>query len=144
MNPKEFLDKLDDSRIIAAIATAEQNSSGELRVYVSHKKRHNALEAAQARFQALGMHKTRDRNAVLIYIVPHTHQFAIWGDIAVNEKCGESFWKEVAANMTRLLKQGLLTEAIEQSVKEIGAILARHFPRRPDDSNELPDAVIRD
>src|SRR5207244_5396768 len=107
MKPKHFIEKLDDSRIVAAIAAAEQKSSGEIRVYVSHKKRHNALEAAKARFRVLEMHKTKDRNAVLIYLVPHTQQFALWGDIAVHEKCGEDFWKEVAAAMSPMIKQGL-------------------------------------
>jgi len=144
MKPKHFIDQLDDSRIVAAIGAAEQNTSAEIRVYVSHRKRHDALEAAKARFQALGMHKTRDRSAVLIYLVPHTHQLALWGDTAVHEKCGEDFWKDVVAGMTRQLKEGHLTEAIEHAVKEIGAILAKHFPRRPDDTNELPNAVVRE
>jgi uncharacterized membrane protein len=144
MKPKHFIDQLDDARIVAAIAAAEQNTSGEIRVYVSHKQPHDTLAAARARFLALGMHRTRDRNAVLIYLVPRAQHFALWGDAALHEKCGESFWTDLTAAMTPLFKQGDLTQAVEHAVKEVGAALARHFPRRPDDTNELPDNVVRD
>jgi len=144
MKPKHFIEKLDEARVVAAIARAERETSGEIRVYVSRKERHDALAAAKARFLALAMQKTRDRNAVLIYLVPRTHKFALWGDTGVHAKCGESFWTDVADKMIPLLKQNLLTEAVEHAVKEIGAILAEHFPRRPGDTNQLPDGVVRD
>ena len=144
MRPKHFIEKLDEARIVAAIAAAEQKTSGEIRVYVSHKERSDALEAARTRFLALGMHKTRERNAILIYLVPHTHQFALWGDSGVHEKCGETFWKEITNRMGALLKQGLHTEAVEHAIKEIGAALAKHFPHHPGDSNQLPNEVGHD
>ncbi|MBC8002769.1 MAG: TPM domain-containing protein [Opitutaceae bacterium] len=144
MKPKEFIDQLDDARIVSAIAAAELRTSGEIRVYVSHKKREDAVAAAQARFLKLGMVKTRERNAVLIYFAPLTQQFAIWGDVGVHEKCGQSLWSETAAQMTPLLKGGQYTEAVIEAVQRVGDALARHFPRSPDDKNELPDHVDRD
>jgi len=39
------------------------------------------------------------------------------------------------------VKGGRPGEGIAAAVKEIGALLARHFPRRDDDVNELPDDV---
>ena len=144
MKPQDFIEKLDDARIVAAIAAAEQKTSGEIRVYISHRKRHDALAAARKRFLALGMHQTRERNAVLIYLAPHTHQFALWGDVGVHERCGEAFWKEITAKMIPLFKSGLHTEAVEHAIKEVGAALAKHFPPRPGDSNELSNAVVLD
>jgi|SRR3989440_5576893 len=144
MKPKHFIDKLDDARIIAAIGAAEQKTSGEIRVYISHQLRREALAAARARFFALGMHKTRLRNAVLIYLVPRAHQFALWGDVGVHEKCGEIFWTEISGRMAALLKNELLTEAVEHAVKEVGAALARFFPRESGDSNQLPNEIGHD
>ena len=74
MKHSEFIGKLDEPRIVAAIAEAEKKTSGEIRVYISHKQRHDALSFAKKRFQELGMFRTRQRNAVLIYIVPLTRQ----------------------------------------------------------------------
>ena len=144
MKPKEFLDQLDDAKIVAAIASAEQMTSGEIRVYVSHKVREDAVAAARIRFVKLGMTRTRERNAVLIYFAPRTRQFAIWGDIGVHEKCGQELWTGIASQMTPLLKAGRFTEAVTEAVQRVGAALAHHFPRRSDDKNELPDQVERD
>ena len=144
MNHKEFISKLDEARIMKAIVEAERKSSGEIRVYISHRRRTDPLKFARKRFVELGMTRTRHRNAVLIYLVPLTRQFAIVGDAGVHEKCGDAFWQQVSAGMAGLLKQGRFTEAIIEAIQMIGDTLARHFPRDPDDRNELPDRIVRD
>lgn len=144
MRPKDFISGLDEARIVDAIAEAEGKSSGEIRVYVSHRRRTDPLVFAQKRFLELGMTKTRHRNAVLIYLVPRTRQFAIVGDAGVHEKCGDAFWQQVGARMSDLLKQGRFTEAIIEAIQKVGETLARHFPRGSDDQNELPDQMVRD
>jgi uncharacterized membrane protein len=143
MKPKEFINHLGDDKIVAAIAEAERKTSGEIRVYVSHRHREDALAAAKARFAKLGMARTRHRNAVLIYFAPLTRKFALWGDVEVHKKCGEEFWREIAAQMAAALKNGRFTEAVVIAVQRVGEVLARHFPREPGDKNELPDGVVR-
>ena len=135
---------MEEARIVGAIAEAERKSSGEIRVYVSHRKRTDPLAFAQKRFLELGMTNTRHRNAVLIYLVPRTRQFAIVGDRGVHEKCGDAFWRDVTARMTDLLKQGRFTDAILNAILKVGDVLARNFPRDSEDQNELPDQIVRD
>jgi uncharacterized membrane protein len=89
------------------------------------------------------MTATRDRNAVLLYFVPKSQKFAIIGDTGVHEKCGQAFWDEVAAEMHRLLREHKFTDAVIGTVQKVGAVLARHFPFRGDDTNELPNRVER-
>ena len=144
MKSKEFINRLEEARIVGAIAEAERKSSGEIRVYVSHRKRTDPLAFAQKRFLELGMTNTRHRNAVLIYLVPRTRQFAIVGDRGVHEKCGDAFWRDVTARMTDLLKQGRFTDAILNAIQKVGDVLARNFPRDSEDQNELPDQIVRD
>ena len=72
MHPKDFLQQLDEKQIVEAIAQAESATSGEIRIFISHRKRTDALAAAQARFDKLEMRNTHHRNAVLIYIVPRS------------------------------------------------------------------------
>ena len=144
MKHQEFISQLDEKQIVNAIAAVEQKSSGEIRVYVSHKERHDALAFARKRFQELGMFKTKDRNAVLLYIVPRTRQFAVLGDDGIHEKCGDAFWSEIVANMSAQMKAGKFTEAVVGAVRSIGETLAKHFPRSPDDRNELPNIIVRD
>ena len=144
MHHQEFIGQLDDARVLAAIARAEATTSGEIRVCVSHKHRADALAAAQKRFIKLGMQKTPHRNAVLIYFAPVAHTFAIWGDTGVHEKCGDQFWQGIAERITPQLKAGQYTLAIEEAVREIGAVLAAHFPRGAGDKNNLPDEIVRE
>ena len=144
MNPREFVSQLDEAKIVTAIAEAEQKTSGEICVYVSHKQREDALAAAHLRFHKLGMTKTRQRNAVLIYLAPLTHKFAIVGDTGIHEKCGKTFWQEIAGRMTDQLKKHLFTEAIITAIKEVGGVLAQHFPPEPGDRNELSNKVVQD
>ncbi len=144
MKHDEFISHLDEQRIIQAIADAEKRTSGELRVYISHKERHDAMAFARRRFEQLGMSKTKLRNAVLIYIVPRTQQFAVLGDVGIHEKCGAAFWDQIVKGMSVRMKQGQFTEAITQAIKEIGDVLCTHFPRAHDDTNELPNAIERD
>ncbi|PYI85993.1 MAG: hypothetical protein DME26_09790 [Verrucomicrobia bacterium] len=144
MQPEKFNEQLDEAQIVAAIAKAERKTSGEIRVYVSHRKREDVLAAAQRRFRKLGMTKTRRRNAVLIYFAPLTRKFAIWGDLGVHEKCGQDLWNNVAGEIGRLLKQGHFTDAVVTAVKQVGEALAKHFPPAADDRNELSNEIAKD
>ena len=144
MHPKHFISKLDEQKIVASIAEVEKKTSGEIRVYISGKKRDDALTAAKNRFEKLGMTKTRLRNGVLIYIAPVSRKFAIVGDSGIHEKCGDEFWQNISAGMGNLFKQGLFMEAIAKTVHEVGNALARHFPIDPDDKNELSNEILRD
>jgi uncharacterized membrane protein len=146
MQPGDFLQQLDDSEIVKAIQSAERKTSGEIRVFVTTRdlRGGSVVERAIARFEKLGMSATRDRNAVLLYFVPRAHQFAIIGDKGIHEKCGETFWSDVALSIREKLKSGRFTEAVVGAIGTTGEVLARYFPRAPDDRNELPDKLERD
>ena len=144
MKVQEFLSQLDEERIVAAIGASERRTSGQIRVYISSKEIENAYERAKARFVALGMEKTRDRNAVLIYFAPRSHQFAVVGDTAVHERCGDGFWTELVGVMRASLKNQQFTESVIHAVEKCGALLAEHFPPDPNGTNELPDQIERD
>ena len=144
MKPKEFIAQLDEQRIVSAIAEAERKSSGEIRVYVSHKPRQDVMTAAQRRFAKLGMAKTHGRNGVLIYFAPVVRKFAIFGDVAIHEKCGDEFWRDISGAMSDELKRGNFTQAIVRAVERVGTVLAQHFPPEPGDKNELPNEIAGD
>ena len=128
MHPKHFINKLDEASIVEAIKRAEQATSGEIRVTVSHSGSVNTLSAAKKYFQESGMARIPNRNAVLIYFTPREHTFAIWGDIGVHDKCGDLFWQQAANRISSHLKAGHLTQGIEEAVRDVGAMLAQHFP----------------
>jgi uncharacterized membrane protein len=89
----------------------------------------------------LGMTKTAARSGVLIFVAPASRTFAVIGDTAVHEKCGDGFWQELATAMTEHFKSGDFTPGLVHGIARAGALLAEHVPRQSDDKNELPDKV---
>jgi uncharacterized membrane protein len=136
--------QFDSDRIVAAIGAAEKKTSGEIRVHVTRRIPKDLEEGALRRFHLLGMTKTAERNGVLLYIAPRARQFRILGDVAIHEKCGLDFWKDVASAMEASFRKGELTEGVVKGVERVGEVLARHFPRRSRDRNELPDRIDQD
>jgi uncharacterized membrane protein len=158
MKPRHFLKQLEHDRIVSAIADAEKKTSGQIRVLVSHREIDDPVAAAAKESQRLGLHRTPQRNAVLIFVAPRSHRFAVIGDQGVHEKCGEAFWTDLTAAMSGHFKQGQFTEGLLHGIARAGELLAAHFPRdpirpirpirqaqgRPDDKNTSADTVIED
>lgn len=138
------LPRINDARVVAAIGAAERRTSGEIRVFISRHKTEEPVLAAKKQFERMGMTNTAARNGVLIFLAPSSHTFAVIGDKGVDERCGASFWRELADAMTKHFKRGDFTEGLVLGIERAGALLAEHFPRAPDDRNELPDTIERD
>jgi uncharacterized membrane protein len=144
MKHREFLNQLRHDDIVAAIQSAEQKTSGEIRVFISRKNVDDAVAAAQKQFDRLGMAKTKHRNGVLIFVAPRARKFAVIGDSAVHQKCGDSFWQTLAEEMTGHFKKSEFTAGIIHGIQKAGELLAAHFPPQAGDGNELPDQVEND
>ncbi len=144
MRHRAFIGQLAHERIHAAIHAAESKTSGEIRVMISHRRAPDPVAAAQQAFLRLGMQRTRHRNAVLLFVAPRSRTFAVIGDEAVHARCGDGFWQDLAAAMTGYFKRGAYTDGLVHGVERAGELLATHFPRQPDDRNELPDGVVED
>ncbi len=144
MTPKEFISQLDEPRIVEAIRKAEATTTGEIRVLVSRHLAPNAMDEAEKQFMKLGMHRTKGRNAVLLYLAPLSKTFAIFCDQAIHQHGGEDLWKSIATTMEVELKAGRSTEAILHALSQAGEALAKYFPEDGTTGNELSDDVIRD
>jgi len=140
MKTSAFLKQLDEPRIVAAIKDAEAGTSGEIRIFVSRREVDDPVAQAERHFADLGMTKTKHRNGVLIFFAPLSQRFAIVGDHGIHEKCAHC-WIDVIASSLPLLKAGQFTEAITRAIREVGLLLARHFPPEPGDRNELPNTI---
>ena len=144
MHHKEFLSQVDDERVLKAIQEAEQKSSGQIRVFVSHHKYPDALAGARRQFKRLGMTKTKARNGVLIFLAPKSRTFAIFGDVAIDEKSGKEFWQTVRDEIMAHLKAGQYTPALLHAISRVGGKLGEHFPASGEKANELPDGIAHD
>jgi uncharacterized membrane protein len=141
MTQKEFLEKLDQDRIVKAIQSAEQQTSGEIRIHVQPKSGSDIRQYAERTFERLGMTKTALRNGVLLFIAAEENRFAILGDRGIDQKVPPGFWDEIAAKLTIRFKNGEFTDGIVEAINAAGEHLKDYFPRATDDVNELPDQI---
>lgn len=128
--------------IVQAIRSAEEQTSGEIRVHLSTAPdEHDIFTAARQSFEALKMHATRDRNGILLYFNVKLHKFAVYGDEGIHRKVGQEFWERVSREITDAIHSRDLTAGIVQAVHHVGQALQEHFPARADDRNELHNDV---
>lgn len=137
--PHRFFREKERHRIAVAIRRAESRTSGEIRVHVEGRCPGDPGERAQQLFSALGMHRTERRNGVLLYLAVRDRKCAVVGDEGIHRAVAERFWEAIVEEMTRHFRAGRFLEGVSQVLERIGAELARHFPRTPEDRNELPD-----
>ncbi len=99
-------------------------------------------EAAFMQFYSSGLYRTREANGVEIFLSVFERRVVVIGDKGIHEKMGNPHWDEVRDRIIRGIRQGKAREGICSAIESCGEALAKHFPHRPDDINELPDQVI--
>ena len=140
----DFFSVEEKNRILEAIKKAEQQTSGEVRLFIESRCRFvDALDRAKEIFFNLRMEQTKERNGVLIYIAVKDHQAAIFGDEGIHEKVGKKYWEDEIQKMLLYFKQHHLTDGICQVVNDIGEALKFYFPYDEyTDKNVLPDDIV--
>jgi len=141
MNAKNFFKEAERLAIMDAIAAAEKNTSGEIRVHIENSFRGDVLDQASFIFKKLNMHRTEQRNGVLIYLALKNRQFAIIGDTGINLKVPEGFWDGVKDLMTEHFRNSRFTEGLVSGINLAGVMLKEHFPYQKEDQNELSDEI---
>lgn len=124
-----------------AIAQAELNTSGEIRVHIDKRCKEEPMKMAIAVFEKLGMHKTEQRNAVLFYLAMDDKKLAILGDKGINEAVPSNFWDEIRDLMVSHFKKGEFTEGLSKGIVMAGEQLKSAFPYQSDDKNELSNEI---
>ena len=131
----------DLAAITRAVAEAEGHTSAEVRVHLDHSCEGDALQQAIKVFERLGMHSTAARNGVLVYISVADRKLAVIGDKGIHERVGEAYWQGLVTAVRERMSQQQPRDGLVFALAEVGRELGRHFPRRPDDRNELPNQV---
>lgn len=138
-----FFSESDAARVTEAVRAAEAATAGEIVVCV--KRRCWALDvgkAARREFRRLGLARTRDRTGVLLYIAPSRRRAAIWADEGIYAKVGQAELDTCLGGLLDAFREGRYADGAVGAVARIGARLAEHFPRKADDTNELPDGPV--
>ena len=99
-------------------------------------------EQAIKHFKVGAERRTHGRTGVLIYLSMREHRAEIFADASIASKVEPEVWGEAMADMLAEIKQGHIAEGMAAGVRDVGWVLAQHFPRDEFDENELPDRLI--
>lgn len=112
------------------------------RLIVPKKVREKKVsERALRHFIEAGVYKTRDRTGILIFISFLEKRVELIADEGINAKIDQDKWDEIVSYIIKGIKKGTLSKNLVSAIADCGDLLAKHFPIKPDDKNELPDAV---
>ncbi len=136
-----FFDKEEEARIISAIKTAEGMTSGEIKIHMECHAGKEVKDRAAEIFDSLGMYNTENRTGILFYLAMDERQFAILGDVGINEKVGESYWNELRDRLQDNFKSERFCDGLVEAIIDAGEHLRHFFPIGDDDKNELSDEI---
>ena len=134
-------------QISALCSQVEQQTAGEVRVSIFNKRpfgmrRLTIQQVATAEFKRLKMDQTRDHTGILLLLILKEHRFQILADTGINARVPQTTWDEIANKLAESFRQSRYLPGIVDAIHAMGAILAQHFPRRSDDTNEIADEVV--
>lgn len=113
------------------------------RLFVLTSQIDRRVEArAMCAFYAKGLHQTRDQSGVLFFLSLFERKVWVIADQGIYAKISQEELQTYTRQIVAGIKSGRKTEALCGEISRMGKLLAQHFPIKPDDTNELPNAVI--
>lgn len=106
---------------------------------ILHKK---AKLKAYETFNILGLQKTTNHQAVMIYVSVHERYVQILTDSAISSKIDNGVWQATIDRFTIKVKNREFEKGFTEAIEEIGEILIEKFPIQENDKNELPNHLI--
>ena len=86
--------------------------------------------------------KTVGRTGVLLYLSMREHRAEIVADEAIAGKVSPEVWGDAMIALIDHVRDGRPGEGMAEAVRQMGAVLAEHFPKGSENPNELPDRLI--
>ena len=135
---------LVDPFVVGLIAGAlTELLPGQKRMLTPAAHRHRQVRnAARATFVERGVHNTRDRSGLLVYISWLEQQVVLVPDVGLARALPAAPLANAESALTAAMRSG--GAAVAKTLAEIAVSLASAMPRRLDDVNELSDALDSD
>jgi uncharacterized membrane protein len=138
-----FLTNEEEALLVEAIREQEARTSAEIRICICDRYIFRPQRYAWKKFAEIGMRNTRHRNAALILMLPRMKTVVILGDSGFDAVVPAEFWNDsVKAMIAQMHDLGPL-DSLRVGLRRLGDTLSHHWPRDPDDVNELPDEILR-
>lgn len=124
------------------IAGLEILTSAEIKIVFCKSAWFGIVAKAKKVFQKLNMHKTVNRNAVLILILERDRELLIYGDQGINVHLNERYWSDIRDDMIDLFKDGKYYIGLSIGLEKIAHSLSQYFPAKENDINEVSNEIV--
>ncbi|HLV68727.1 MAG TPA: hypothetical protein VKY73_23075, partial [Polyangiaceae bacterium] len=105
-------------------------------------------DAAQSRamllFAERGLHNTRERTGLLVFLSELEHRVVILGDMGIHAAVGDEGLRFYVDDVVRHVREGRTVEGILDVIARLEPVLVEKAPVRPGDVNEIPNRIIRE
>ena len=125
-----------------ALALLAQLTPLRMALVPAATKRRCASRLAREQFFAQGLHRTRERTGVLIFVAVAEHHVEIIADHGIDALVPPDTWDQAVAEFITRVRGGRVAEGFLAAIGVVGERLAEHFPRAADDADELPNRLI--
>ncbi len=105
-------------------------------------KRRRASRLARAQFIEQGLHLTRERTGVLIFVAVAERYVEIIADAGINAVVPPGTWDQAVADFVERVRSDRIAEGFLAAIALVGDRLAEHFPWSPGDTDELPNRLV--
>jgi len=132
-----------------AIGESEAAHMGEIRFAVEaaldiwpllhgQQARERALDV----FSRLRVWDTEHNSGVLVYLLLADRKVEIVADRGIHAQVGDAQWQSICRMMEAEFRQGRFEQGVLAGIREISALLVRHFPATAVNPDELSDRPV--
>jgi putative membrane protein len=93
-------------------------------------------------FVQQGLHRTKDRNGLLLFVAVAERYVEIVADQGINDQVPQDAWQNIVAEFITHVKQRQIAKGFVTAIAQSGDLLQEQFPVEPMDKNELPNHLI--
>lgn len=136
-----YLTNQQIASLVEAIQSAEDHSTGEIRVHIDSNTETRDAKTAFEVFKELCMDKTTDRNAVLFHVNFELKYLTIIGDVGIHAKVNQAYWDHLHDYITGEFAKGNYYQALKSAILETGIELKKYFPVEGENPNQLPNEI---
>jgi uncharacterized membrane protein len=137
----QYLTDQQIASLVEAIQSAENHSTGEIRVHIDSTTENDQAKKAFEVFTRLCKDQTAEKNAVLFHVNFEKKYLTIIGDTGIHAKVNQSYWDHLHDFITSEFAKGNYHKALKSAILETGLELKKHFPVAGENHNELPNEI---
>jgi putative membrane protein len=113
-----------------------------VRLAPPRKKAQKVRRFAHLLFFDRGLGNLPNHNGVLLFVTLAERRVEIVADHGVDALVGTAEWQRIADAFAVAARSGKLAAALEAAIRDLGSVLAKHFPAQAGQTGRVPDRLI--